>query len=208
MSFDEVSFPLAVRYGTKGGPQFLTEIVTLQGGYEKRNQKWAQARRRFDARTGVVSAADASLLLAFFQVRAGRARGFRLKDWNDFSSARDGVSAPTYQDQLIATGDGATTVFQLVKNYGSGGVTFRREIRKPAAGSVLIGVQGTQYETEWSVDCATGLVTFAQAPVSGAPITAGYLFDVPVRFDTDRLSLSSIDGQLEETEIPLIEVRV
>jgi len=208
MAFDEVSFPLKVRYGTHGGPQFATDIVTIAGGYERRNQRWSQARRCFDARTGVVSASDAALLLAFFHARVGRARGFRLKDWNDFSSARDGVSAPNFQDQIIGTGDGSTTCFQLVKIYGSCGVSHKREIRKPVSGSVLVGVDGVLYETEWSVDVTTGIVAFAQAPASGLVINAGFQFDVPVRFNTDQLNLSAVDGRLDEADIPLIEVRV
>ncbi len=207
MSFDEVSFPLRVRYGSKGGPQFATEIITIKGGYERRNQKWSQARRRFDARTGVVSAADASLLLAFFQARAGRARGFRLKDWNDFTSAKDGVSPPSFEDQLIGTGDGSTNVFQLVKTYGGAG-GYERKIRKPVSGSVMVGAAGVRYATGWSVDETTGLVTFVQAPALGVSVTAGFIFDVPVRFDTDCLSLSAEDPRLEKAEIPLIEVRV
>lgn len=208
MAFDEVRLPLRVRYGASGGPQFLTDVVTTQSGHERRNQCWAQARRRFDARTGVVTAADASLLAAFFQARAGRARGFRLKDWSDCTSTRDGVSASSFSDQALGTGDGTRTQFQLVKNYGSGGVIHVREIRKPVEGSVVLGVNGVLYETGWSVAAASGVVTFAQAPASGAAITAGFSFDVPVRFDTDRLTLSHEDQKLAQAEIPLIEVRV
>ena len=208
MSFDEVSLPLRVRYGSSGGPEFLTEVVTIQGGYERRNQCWSQARRRFDARGGVCSAADAALLLSFFQARAGRARGFRVKDWSDFTSASDGVSPNDWRDQIIGHGDGVATQFQLVKNYGSADVRYVREIRKPVSASVNIGVNGVKYETEWSVDATTGIVTFAQAPANGATITAGFTFDVPVRFDTDRLNLTALDKNIERTEVPLIEVRV
>lgn len=208
MSFDEVSFPLRAAYGTRGGPQFATEIVTIAGGYERRNQRWQQARRRFDARTGIVTRTDAAVLLAFFQARCGRARGFRLKDWNDYSSARDGVSAPRFDDQAIGTGDGAAKNFQLCKIYGFGGATLRRDVRKPVAGTVLIGVNGTPWQTGWSLDPTTGIVSFTQAPAAGAAVTAGFLFDVPARFDTDWLNLRAEDGNLEESEIPLIEVRV
>jgi len=207
MAFDEVQLPLRVRYGASGGPQFLTEIVTIQGGFERRNQTWSQARRRYDARTGVVTANDASILLAFFQARAGRARGFRLKDWADFTSARDGKSVPQVSDQLIGVGDGTRKIFQLVKAYGSGGVSVMREIKKPVTGSVRVAVNGTEYMTGWSVDTSTGVVTFAQAQAVGAQVTAGFAFDVPVRFDTDRLTLTSDDSNLVETDIPLIEVR-
>ena len=106
MAFDEVQLPLRVAYGSSGGPQFLTEVVTIEGGYERRNQCWSQSRRKFDARTGVVTAGDAAILASFFQARAGRARGFRLKDWADFTSALDGKAAPSWNEQMIGTGDG------------------------------------------------------------------------------------------------------
>src|ERR1700735_4381745 len=107
MSFDEIKLPLRVGFGSSGGPAFSTEVVGIDSGYERRNQNWSQARRVFDARTGVRSASDAGTMLNFFHARAGRARGFRLRDWSDFTSnAVDGISAPAFGDQVIATGDG------------------------------------------------------------------------------------------------------
>jgi len=208
MSFDEIQMPLKVGYGAKGGPTFLTEIVSIDGGFERRNQVWSQARRKYDARTGVRGLTDAAVLVSFFQARAGRARGFRLKDWNDFSSAADGQSAPTATDQILGTGDGTTLRFPLVKNYGSGGITYARAMNKPVIGSTLIAVNGVALTTGWSVDTTTGLVLFAAAPATGAIVTAGFLFDVPVRFDTDSLRLTTHDAHLFEGEIPLIEIRV
>lgn len=210
MAFDEISLPLRVSYGARGGPQFMTEIVTIRGGYERRNQNWSQARRRFDARTGVASAGDASVLLSFFQARAGRARGFRLKDWSDNTSRDDGVSAPSCLDQIIGVGDAVQSQFQLVKKYGDVNVSYSRDIRKPVEGSIKVSVDDVEYLTEWSVDTMTGVVTFAQAPALGAVIKAGYSFDVPVRFDTDTLNLTATHPKLSDvnTEIPLMEVRV
>jgi uncharacterized protein (TIGR02217 family) len=208
MSFDEIELPLRVGFGSKGGPNFSTEIVVVDSGYERRNQNWSQARRVFDARAGVRSASDAATLLNFFHARAGRARGFRLKDWSDYSSAADNISAPSFADQTIATGDGTTVTFQLVKNYGSGGITHVRTIAKPVAGSVIIGVGGAALSTGWSVDTTTGLATFATAPAIGQAITAGFLFDVPVRFDTDYLSLSAENYAAYQADVPLVEVRI
>jgi len=208
MSFDEVQLPLKLAYGSRSGPQFSTEIITIDGGYERRNQNWSQARRKYDARSGVRSAVDSSLLQAFFQARVGRARGFRLKDWSDYSSAADGTASPQWNDQIIGTGDGTTTAFQLVKNYGSGGIVHQRAIRKPVADSVTIGVNGEQTMSGWSVDTVTGRVTFAEPPAPTYMITAGFLFDVPVRFDTDLLNMRAEDAQQVKTEIPLMEIRV
>ena len=208
MAFDEIELPLRVGFGSRGGPNFSTEIIVIDSGYERRNQNWAQARRVYDARAGVRSTADAATLLNFFHARAGRARGFRLKDWSDYSSAADNLSTPSFADQTIAAGDGATTVFQLVKNYGSGGVTHSRVIAKPVGGSVVIGVNGAQLLSGWSVDTTTGLATFATAPSAGETITAGFLFDVPVRFDADYLALSAENYVSYQADIPIVEVRV
>lgn len=207
MSFDEIQFPLRVGFGSTGGPAFSTEVVTIDGGYERRNQNWSQARRYFDAATGLRNASDVAVLIAFFHARAGRARGFRIKDWSDYTSAADGISAGNFDNQSIGVGTGALTQFQLKKNYISGGITHARDIRKPVAGTVTIAVNGIQALTGWSADSTTGVVTFATAPISGAVITAGFSFDVPVRFDTDQLRLSAEDFQRYSSSIPLVEVR-
>ncbi len=208
MSFDEIELPLRVGFGSSGGPAFSTEVVVIDSGYERRNQNWSHARRVFDARTGVRSAADAAALLTFFHARAGRARGFRLKDWSDFTTATDGTSAPAWNDQSIGTGDGTNMAFQLCKNYTSGGVTHQRLIAKPVTGSVAVGVHGTQATTGWSVDTTTGIVTFASPPAASQTVTAGCRFDVPARFDTDQLALSAENYAMYHAEIPLVEIRV
>ncbi|MER2519729.1 MAG: DUF2460 domain-containing protein [Bdellovibrionales bacterium] len=207
MSFDDVVLPLRVDYGSGGGPSFSTDVVVIDNGFERRNQNWAQARRVFDARTGVRSAADAAALLAFFHARAGRARGFRLRDWSDYSSAADGVSLPVFSDQVLGTGDGVATQFALRKTYASGAVAHRRILTKPVSGSVAVGVGGVQLTSGFSVDTGTGVVTFAAPPASGQSVTAGFLFDVPARFDTDQLALTVENYSAYTAAIPLVEVR-
>jgi uncharacterized protein (TIGR02217 family) len=208
MAFDEIALPLRVDFGSGGGPAFSTEVVVIDSGYERRNQNWSQARRVYDARTGVRSAADVGTLLNFFHARVGRARGFRLKDWSDFTTASDGISAPTWSDQTIGTGEGTTAVFQLYKNYISGPSSHQRVISKPVSGSVTIGVNGAQVATGWSVDTTTGLITFASPPAASRVITAGFQFDVPVRFDTDQLALTAENYVAYKADIPIVEVRV
>jgi len=208
MAFDEIQIPLRIGFGSAGGPSFSTEIVTVDGGYERRNQNWSQARRTYDASTGLRSAADVSTLSGFFYARAGRARGFRLKDWGEFTSASDGQSAAAFDDQILATANGTDTQFQLIKTYTSGSVSHVRDIKKPVNGTVKIGFDGVEQTSGWSVDSTTGVVTFASAPSSSVVITAGYMFDVPVRFDTDQLHLSATDFLHVRVSIPIIEVRV
>ncbi|MDX2027701.1 MAG: DUF2460 domain-containing protein [Alphaproteobacteria bacterium] len=208
MAFDEVQLPLRVGFGSSGGPGFSTEVIVIDSGYERRNQNWSQARRVFDARTGVRSAADAASLMNFFHARAGRARGFRLRDWSDFSSAADGTGATLWNDQAIGTGDGTAVTFQLRKNYSSGAVTHQRPIKKPVSGSVTIGVNGASVPSGWSVNTTTGVVTFAVAPGAGHAVTAGFQFDVPARFDTDLLPLTAENYAMYKADVPIVEIRV
>lgn len=208
MAFDETLLPLRVGFGSSGGPAFSTEIVTVDGGYERRNQNWSQARRSYDAGTALHSAADVATLLAFFHARAGRARGFRLRDWSDYTSSSDGISASAFTDQTIGAGDGSTQAFQLKKTYASGAVNHVRNIKKPVTGSATIGLNGVAQASGWTLDATTGVVTFTTAPASGVAVTAGFTFDVPVRFDTDQLALSAEDFAQMHIQIPIVELRV
>ncbi len=210
MSFHEIRFPANLSFGSSGGPERLTEIVTLANGFEERNTPWADSRRRYDAGLGMRSLADLDALIAFFEARRGQLYGFRWKDWADYrsSGALDDVGI---SDQVIGTGDGATTEFQLVKTYVSGGSSYVRDISKPVAGSVVVGIDGVAMTegTDFSVDAKTGVVTLVTAPSSGATVSAGFEFDVPVRFDTDGLQVSVASFNAGEIpNVPVVEVRL
>ncbi len=207
MAFHEVRFPDNISRGARGGPERRTQIVELASGDEERNASWANSRRRYDAAYGIRRADDLAAVVAFFEARNGRLYGFRWKDWADFKSCLPSKT-PAATDQAIGTGDGATTDFQLVKVYTSGAQTWTRMITKPVAGTVLVAVDGTEQTSGWSVDTTTGIVSFTTAPTAGAAITAGFEFDVPVRFDTDTLDVTlNIERLGSITSIPLIEVR-
>lgn len=204
--FHEVRFPLRLALGVSGGPVRRTEIVNLSNGREQRNSRWRNARRSYDAGSGVKSVADLYEVLAFFEARGGQLYGFRFRDPVDFKSCGPLVAASA-TDQVIGAGDGVHTVFQLVKTYADAGGGFERMIAKPVAGSVVVAIDGVVLAEGWSVDLATGVVTFAAPPVAGAVVTAGYEFDVPVRFDINRIdvSLSGFDAGRIPT-IPLTEI--
>jgi uncharacterized protein (TIGR02217 family) len=209
MNFHEVRFPAALSVGSSGGPERRTEIVTLQNGFEERNSPWAHSRRRYDAGLGVRSLDDLAELIAFFEARHGQLYGFRWKDWTDYKSCVPSA-APSAHDQVLGTGDGERRVFQLSKRYASGGQSYARPIAKPVAGTVLVAVAGSLVEPGGvSVDASTGQVELAAAPVAGAMVTAGFEFDVPVRFDSDRI-IASLAGFAagEVPSVPVVEVRV
>lgn len=182
--FHEVSFPFRIALGAVGGPQRRTEIVPLVSGREERNTPWQNSRRRWDAAPGVQSLDDAHALIAFFEARRGPLHGFRFRDPLDHKSCAPSA-APDPLDQVVATADGIMTQFSLSKTYEQGGASWTRTITKPVAGSVRAAVGGV--ETPISCDTATGVITFSSPPPAGAAITAGFQFECPARFDTDRL---------------------
>ena len=204
--FHEVRFPLRVALGVSGGPVRRTEIVNLSNGREQRNGRWRNSRRRYDAGSGVRSVADLYEVMAFFEARGGQLYGFRFRDPVDWKSCGPLVSV-TATDQTIGTGDGVRKAFALVKTYADAGGGFERVIAKPVAGSVVVAVDGAGVSQGWTVDAATGVVTFAIPPAAASTVTAGYEFDVPVRFDIDRIdvNLSGFDAGLIPT-IPLTEI--
>ena len=207
MSFHEVQFPPAISFGASGGPERRTEIVTLASGFEERNTPWADSRRRYDAGFGARSLDDLEEIVAFFEARRAQLHGFRWKDWTDFKSCPASAD-PDASDQNIGSGNGVEVAFQLTKTYESGGVSYVRSITKPVAGRVLVGVDGAEI-INFACDYETGLVTLNDAPASGAMVTAGFEFDVPVRFDSDRIETSVASFNVGEIpSVPVVEVRV
>ncbi|MDE2383076.1 MAG: DUF2460 domain-containing protein [Alphaproteobacteria bacterium] len=205
MAFDNVRFPVSISRGLTGGPERRTDVVMTASGQEERNARWANSRRRYNAGYGVKSLDDIHAVISFFEERRGRLYAFRFKDHADFKSCKPSQAVGA-TDQVIGTGDGVTTAFQLVKAYGSTR-SYVRVITAPVAGTVLASVNGVA-TAAFSVDATTGLITFATPPAAGAVIAAGFEFDVPVRFDTDqiRINLAHFAGG-DIPDIPLIEVR-
>lgn len=212
MAFHEIRFPLAVSFGSSGGPERRTEIVTLGSGHEERNAPWADSRRRYDAGYGIRSMEDLDTVIGFFEARHGRLHGFRWKDRADHASGAYGVPV-TSTDELLGSGDGSTATFNLIKHYTSGGATYSRAITKPVEGTVRVAVDGVEQTlaSDFVLDATKGLITFlsGREPGPDLSVTAGFEFDVPVRFDTDFLdiSLAGFDAG-EIPSIPLVEIRI
>ena len=198
-AFHEVQFPPKVAYGASGGAEFNTSIATTFAGFEQRNVNWQKARGRWDVSTGLKTKADMDVVQAFFRARYGKAHGFRFKDWSDYQAA----------GQVLGTGNGTQTAFQLTKTYTSGAYGYSREIRKPVSGTVKIYLNSVLQSAGFTMDHTTGVAAFSAAPGAGVIVSADFDFDVPVRFDTDAL-LVRADGPgiFVWDTIPIVELRL
>jgi uncharacterized protein (TIGR02217 family) len=190
MFLETPRFPDDVTYEFEGGPAFSTEVVINAGGYESRNQNWAQARRSWRCNHAPKDRALTDVLTAFFHVTNGKAHGFRFRDWTDYE-------ATASQGVFVAIN---ATTYQMHKRYGAGAFSHDRKIVKPVLGTITVtGGSGV------SINHATGIVTVA----SGAPTAWAGEFDTPARFDSDEMRLQVVQtsprryvwGDISLTEI-------
>ncbi|MEO1694764.1 MAG: DUF2460 domain-containing protein [Pseudomonadota bacterium] len=211
MSFHDIRFPTAISLGCTGGPERRTDVVVLGSGHEERNARWADSRRRYNAGYGVKTLDDLHDVIAFFEARRGKLYGFRWRDPMDWKSGPPEQSV-TASDVELGIGDAATDTFELTKPYGSGGYTWTRVITKPVLSTLQVAVDGVlqNHGADYDFDPAIASVVFSASavPAIGAVVTAGFAFDVPVRFDTDRLEVN-VSGFHSGSipNIPIVEVR-
>jgi len=209
-AFDDVRYPLSLGLDAKITPEFSTNVITTASGFERRNSLWGMGGRGLGGGRGGRAAADRGVFGGSLRARGGAARGFRLGDPTDFSS--NGMTgAPSAVDQVIGVGDGVATSFALVKHYGEAELAVEdrqvRRITRPRSGSVLVSVNGVALAAGWVLQSG-GLVAFSVPPASGAIIRAGFLFDVPVRFEQDQLEISGLSFQAGEApSVPVVEIR-
>lgn len=205
-TFHNVAFPLSLGFEASGGPEFQTDVAVMASGFEQRTVGWAEARMRFDAGLGVRSDRDLALLTAFFRARRGQAHAFRLRDPLDHATALHDAPVSPF-DVVLGLGDGKRLSFPLVKTYGESEFVATRRITRPIAATVRVSVAGVERGEGWALE-PLGILRFEDAPAPGEEVRAGFEFDVPVRFASDRLDLSLSGWRSGDAlSVPMIEIR-
>lgn len=205
MAFDEVTIDDAtLGAGMRASIERATDVVDLKGGDEHRNTPWSNSLREYTI--NVKTLASAYALIEFWEGRRGPLRGFRWKDWTDFKSVGP-TATISNTDQAMASL--TSTTFQLQKTYSPAANSWTRTITKPVDnGSITIkdDTGALAETTDYTVDYTTGIVTFGTAP-TGTP-TAGFEFDVPVRFRGNKLPIDLRIVDIGSSQgVTLVEVR-
>ena len=205
-SFLDKLFPQAVAYGMQGGPAFATDVISFVNGKEQRNQKRENGIAAWDAAHGLKTPDQMAILIAFFREMRGRAHGFRFHDWLDYQLT----------NELIGTGTGAQTAFNITKTYGTTNPEVRR-IYKPAASSwsdsyytyaaPVVKLNDVVQVSGYTIDYDLGTVTFSVAPGAAVTVKITCDFHVPARFDTDKMNVAipNFDAQTWG-QIPIVEL--
>lgn len=193
MSFIDFRLSDRVSAGFQGGPEWSTSIAELRSGREVRNGGWAMPRHKFSADYVQLEDEERQVVKDAFWSAMGRLYAFRVKDWGDFKA----VNEP------IGDGDGLATPLQLTKGYTFGPQQFVRRITKPIASTVVVKAGAAVVGV--TVNAATGMVTPLAPWPLGAPITASFQFDVPVRFGSDHYNFTLPDRRITAVSIDLVE---
>lgn len=198
MAFLDEHLPREVEIGATRRDVEDIEIVTTDGGWEVRNARSSQSLREFDI-SFPTSKRDGSVymaVVAMFKAARGNLHSFRFRDWADYKLT----------NEVIGTGNGVATAFQIKQSWTVDGETHSRNITRPVS-PLLVYKNGVQQLSGYSINYATGVLTFTGAPAIGVAVSVTGEFDVPVRFDGPLQTLG-FSGDLEHIEtITLKEVR-
>ena len=186
--FLEERLSMDVRMGATYADDYRVEITQTAGGAEYRKLTHPYPMRSFTINFTMLRSDLAARVLSLYHRVFGKYAGFRVKFEDDFTTAADGRSAPTKDDQTlpyISSG-----VYQLRKVYGLTGAAIgigrpARAIYQPVTGTTLIAKNGTLVSSGVTVDTTTGRVTISPPPSYPADtITGGCEFDIPCRFNS------------------------
>jgi uncharacterized protein (TIGR02217 family) len=220
--FRDIYLPENIRaFPWTSSPRFNTTITQVSSAAEHRNQNWLNPLHAFKASGAVRCHDQLEDLLDHWMVMRGPLYTFPMQDPLDFASRRlqKANLAPTIAgtDQVLGIADGINRTFQLVKKYERAGESYTRPITLPIVESVIVMINAIDSDDSgspggpYTVDIVreSGEVIFDHAPPNGTIITAGFLFDVQVRFLADDsydriVSAYQVDGF---ADLDFVEVR-
>lgn len=189
-------------FAWEGAPQWNTTVVPLRNKRSRRTVRWSQPRWRFTVPLSQTEPAHYDQVRRMHAVCRGRKHFFRVRNWLHYKA----------QGWQFATGDGATTEFQLGELVSADGISVLLEIHAlsldPDAPAPVVYVDGTPVAATFNY--RTGSVQLAVAPADGAVLTWSGWFDYWVAFLTDDLpaliATSSPKGHIADVVVELEEV--
>lgn len=210
--FHDILFPPHLGVSASKSIERQAEIQNFLSGREQRNARKYHSKRRYEVAVKAKSFDELARLTDFYEARRGALIGFRWHDILDYKSSEIGLEISAF-DQKIGIFDATSLEFQLVKIYGEATndeQNYIRKITKPKANTLLVAVDGVELNSSlfW-VAPLTGLVTILPSAglTLGDEITAGYEFDVAVRFAQMELKVDYTAVKAGEiTNIPLLEI--
>lgn len=183
MAYRDLLLPIGADLEWVSGAGFSTDVLRTDNGRESRNQNWDGTLAQFMLRYNARKRAVWEEIDAMFQVCAGRAHTFRVRDPRHHT-------ATAAQGKIVAG--------QMVLRVTVGAYTLDKTITKPDASVTLIG--GGTFDPD------TGLI------LTGSPTAWAGEYYLCCRFDADALEVSGVDREANGDliagfrDVPIVEV--
>lgn len=200
MSFINERLPTQVEINAVRREREPVDIVKTDGGYEVRNVRHSQGLYEYEISfpTGDYDASVSVSVKNMFKASRGGLYPFRFRDWDSENN--------TLTDELIGTGNGTATVFQITKTWTVGGQSQVRNITRPVP-AFTVKVNDVTLGSGYSINYATGIITFTSPVTNAHTIKVSGVYDIPVRFDLT-FEATGLTGFLEHIDrLTLVEVK-
>lgn len=189
-------FPDDISIGATGGPDYLTDITTNKGGWEKRIAYWDTPIYSFECSHALQDNDMMKSLINFFHQSIANVYPFRFKFWIDYAV----IQSESYIDRV------QPNTLKLNKIYPN----FNKRITKVVSGTFKLYANGSLVNSGFSLDIDTGIVTL-QNPndyPDGTVFTFECEFDFWVRLINSGMRASIDYYNINSwNQIEMVEVR-
>jgi uncharacterized protein (TIGR02217 family) len=178
-------------------PIWSTIIQTSANGKETRATNWSYPRYKFDLSFEFLEDSSSQIddihtIIGFYNARKGAYDDFLFKDDTDYQMT----------GQNIGSGNGQSTIFQIVRNYGG----FLEPVKGVKSSTLKVYLDGV-LTTDYTLS-DYGVITFNSAPANTVAITVDCEFYYRVRFNDDDVTFNNFLKNLWEcNNITLIKVK-
>lgn len=207
MSNEVIVFPEQISSGSICNSDIRIDVAESSSGAEYRNVRWSRPKKSWSINTGISSVKDFQEVRATFFECQGGLNPFAFKDPTEYTTNEEDPSNPkvyetSYNDQVFGSGDGKTVTFQLTRIFQ--GITI--PVYYPKEGTILIGINGVQTNSGYTIDFTSGQITFTVAPPADSTLSWGGEFYTKARFSNGHISFSYNDSLNGEGNFEVVEV--
>lgn len=192
----------------KRTPEFSTQVQQASSGKEIRLSYWSTPLWHWELSLDYLYDNPNNLYGSNPDTDLVTIQGFYLQMQGRFGTFLfDDPQDDTVYGQPIASGDGTTTTFQLIRTRGGFTEPIQAPFTDPPPIVYLNGVR-KNYGTDYSVD-AIGQIVFVVAPGGGTNITSDFSYYWLVRFDDDSAEYEEFMYQLWKLKsVKLVQVKL
>lgn len=219
LQYIAASFPERIAFGARALPGWQTLLGRTIGGWENANEDWEDARHEYEVAHAIRTQSEYAAVRAHFHMARGRARKWRFPDPLDYHTNESGINGTGEDTRQPALATATANQYQAHKRYGTGVDAYDRKITRLRTGTIAVyrtrGATITNITGSTTIAVETGIFTVT-GHVGGDTYQWTGEFDVPCRYDVDRLPAAIPNKQggtnapelfVEGGAIPIVEVR-